>query len=501
LEALVELHAFDEFERGFHRLAFFDGDDAVFADLFHGVGQEVADDAIVVGADCADVGDFLLARHLLGDRVEELGRALRWSPDGTQIAFVRPGSSAGDSLYVARYDGGSPREVAALRGAMHIHWPVWSHDGRYIYFNYSFSTANREPASIYRVAAEGGPVEPVVPTARRAVFAFPTPDGKGLIYSANPHGVDLALWWRPFDRSEPTRLTTGIGEYAEASMTADGQTLISSLVQSRRALTLFSISGSASTQAITSGSTGDFDPMLSPDGTRLVFTSSRSGFQNLWTSGPDGTMARALTSGNAFDEQPAFSPDGTRLAFVSDRGGRRSIWTMSADGGIPERLVNADVVDRLVWSSDGRRILFAVTGDTPTLQSVNVADGTIQPVRTPGPAVTPIGFVGDALAYLEPFPGSARTPNLTRVAFVDEGGNSTSIDALRSLNLANGSAVISPDGQRIAGIVNPGGGASSIWIADLRRGTQFQKAIDLPADVLVRGATWAGSDRLIVGTT
>ena len=41
--ALVELHAFDELERGLGRLAFFDGDDAVFADLFHGVGQQVAD--------------------------------------------------------------------------------------------------------------------------------------------------------------------------------------------------------------------------------------------------------------------------------------------------------------------------------------------------------------------------------------------------------------------------------------------------------------------------
>ena len=213
-------------------------------------------------------------------------------------------------------------------------------------------------------------------------------------------------------------------------------------------------------------------------------------------------MARALTSGNAFDEQPAFSPDGTRLAFVSDRGGRRSIWTMSADGGIPERLVDAEVVDRLVWSRNGRRIVFAVAiGDAPTLQSVSVADGTIQSVRTPGPAVTPIGFAGDALGYLEPFPGSARTPNLTRVAFVREGGESASIEALRGLDLSNGSAVISPDGQRMAGIVDHGGGTSSIWIADLRRGTPFQKVIDLPADVLVRGATWAGSDRLIVGTT
>ena len=41
--ALVELHAFDELQRGLGALAFFDGDDAVLADLLHRVGQQVAD--------------------------------------------------------------------------------------------------------------------------------------------------------------------------------------------------------------------------------------------------------------------------------------------------------------------------------------------------------------------------------------------------------------------------------------------------------------------------
>ena len=93
-------------------------------------------------------------------KLVELGRSVRWSPDGTQIAFIRAGSSAGDALFVARSDGGSPREVVPVRGGMHLHWPAWSHDGRYIYFTYSTSTANREPTSIYRVSVAGGPLEP-----------------------------------------------------------------------------------------------------------------------------------------------------------------------------------------------------------------------------------------------------------------------------------------------------------------------------------------------------
>lgn len=114
---------------------------------------------------------------------------------------------------------------------------------------------------------------------------------------------------------------------------------------------------------------------------------------------------------------------------------------MSADGGIPERLIDAEVVDRLVWWPDGRRIVFAVTvGDAPRLQSVSVADGTIEPVRTPGPAVTPFGFLGDTLGYSEAFPGGEGRANVNRVAFVRPGGEAASVEALRSLNLANGFA-------------------------------------------------------------
>ena len=68
--ALVELHAFDELDGGVEALAFFDGDDAVLADLVHGVGDHLADLLVLVGRGGADLGDFLGAFDLLGHLLE-----------------------------------------------------------------------------------------------------------------------------------------------------------------------------------------------------------------------------------------------------------------------------------------------------------------------------------------------------------------------------------------------------------------------------------------------
>ena len=68
--APVELHAFHHFQGGFHALGFFDGDDAFFADLVHGVGDDVADGGVVVGGDGADLGDLFLVLGGLGDLVQ-----------------------------------------------------------------------------------------------------------------------------------------------------------------------------------------------------------------------------------------------------------------------------------------------------------------------------------------------------------------------------------------------------------------------------------------------
>ena len=65
--ALVELHAFDDFEGRLDALGFFDGDGAVLADLVHGVGDDVADGGVPVGGDGGDLRDLGAVLDLLGD--------------------------------------------------------------------------------------------------------------------------------------------------------------------------------------------------------------------------------------------------------------------------------------------------------------------------------------------------------------------------------------------------------------------------------------------------
>src|SRR5205823_3015626 len=71
----VELHALDDLEFGLERLGFFNRDDALVADLLHGVGEELTDLGVAVGGDGADLGDFLVRGDLLGvlDEVGDYG--------------------------------------------------------------------------------------------------------------------------------------------------------------------------------------------------------------------------------------------------------------------------------------------------------------------------------------------------------------------------------------------------------------------------------------------
>ena len=68
--ATIELHALHRLELGVHALVFFDGDDAFLADLLHGVGEDVADLRVAVGADGGNLRDLRLVLRRLRARFD-----------------------------------------------------------------------------------------------------------------------------------------------------------------------------------------------------------------------------------------------------------------------------------------------------------------------------------------------------------------------------------------------------------------------------------------------
>src|SRR6267143_953244 len=120
--AAVELHAFDDFERGVHGLGLFHGDDAVLADLLHRFSDDAADLPVVVGGNGANLGD-----HVALDVSVELLDFLDGDFDGLVDAALK-GSGAGaggNRLHAFAEDGlgqngggggAVTRDVAGLAG-------------------------------------------------------------------------------------------------------------------------------------------------------------------------------------------------------------------------------------------------------------------------------------------------------------------------------------------------------------------------------------------------
>jgi TolB protein len=79
--------------------------------------------------------------------------------------------------------------------------------------------------------------------------------------------------------------------------------------------------------------TTDDSPRWSPDGTKIVFSSTRAGNDEIFMINADGTNPTNITRNKAADWAPRWSPDGTKIAFVSDRGGESKLCIMNADGG------------------------------------------------------------------------------------------------------------------------------------------------------------------------
>ena len=72
---------------------------------------------------------------------------------------------------------------------------------------------------------------------------------------------------------------------------------------------------------------------------------------------PNGPYPGWLPNGPANEYNPSVSPDGTKIAFVSDRDGVPQLYLMNSSGNNPQRLTTSGCVDQVpTWSPDGRSL-------------------------------------------------------------------------------------------------------------------------------------------------
>lgn len=94
---------------------------------------------------------------------------------------------------------------------------------------------------------------------------------------------------------------------------------------------------------------------ISPDGKTMVFDL----LGDIYTMPVSGGKATALTNDIAWNMQPVFSPDGKYIAFTSDRDGGDNIWIMHADGSQPRAVTqeNFRLLNSPAWSPDSQFIV------------------------------------------------------------------------------------------------------------------------------------------------
>jgi len=107
------------------------------------------------------------------------------------------------------------------------------------------------------------------------------------------------------------------------------------------------------------------EPRISPDGRLVALGRMLSGNRDVWLVETTRDARQRFTSDPAREFDPVWSPDGTRLVFGSTRKGVLNLYEKSVNGGTETVLYEtAESKNGMDWSSDGQWLLFAIQSPT-----------------------------------------------------------------------------------------------------------------------------------------
>lgn len=296
-------------------------------------------------------------------RGDALGQSVSWSPDGKSLLYSEKKSLF--TPFQIKQLSVENREKQTLTsppaGSIGDRLPIISPAGDILAF---VSRRTNETDDIYLVPISGG--EPRRLTSDNLIISGMvwTPDGRDLIYSSNRGGAQH-LWKISAAGGTPERLAAGEENPDTLAMSVQGRRLAYSSTTSDMNIWKIEVPDtlgktvSPPLKLIASTRT-DNSPQYSPDGKKIVFTSSRTGSLEIWTCDADGSNSSRVTSiGGAHLGTPRWSPDGRQIVFDSLTENNRDIYSVGVDGNNLRRLTTETSTDtRPSWSRDGRFVYF-----------------------------------------------------------------------------------------------------------------------------------------------
>ncbi len=332
---------------------------------------------IAFRSDCNGGGIFLMDTN--GGRkrrLTDVGYNPVWSPNGEEVLYstgkvfnphIR--RTAGNQLWKVNVSTGEKTRIPTNDGLQ----PSWSPHGlRIAYWGVN---ASREPQrDIWTIPAGGG--QPIAVTDDAAFDWNPvwSPDGRYLYFTSDRNG-EMSLWRAPIEEDsgkvlgQPEPVTGPSGESWHPGFSSNGRNLI--YVQRTAGEMIQSVAFDPAREevvgkpiSLTQELKQAGAPSLSPDDQSLTFHNFGAAQEDIFIVNRDGSGLRNLTNDSCRDRFPQWSPDGKQIVFYSDCGGVFEVYTIVIASGARHRITDRPGAGCSfpVWSPGGERLAYHCRG-------------------------------------------------------------------------------------------------------------------------------------------
>lgn len=332
-------------------------------------------EAVLVVADTAGDSERELTRRKFPSNFDAEDKKVAWAPNGLSIAVVvneRNTEEPYSSLLLVDPKTGAEEPLTSF------HWSYIS-SVQWISDNSGLvvigSAGQGETDQLYMVSKDGA-VRRM--TNDDSTYSLVAANAEMRILTAIKSSRTSSLWVRPPRPSSSTiELTSGSGILAPMTF-SDGHIVYRANGIGGSDLWRVSIDGSDK-HPLTQDAKVDSRGICSTPSGNVVFSSWKSGKNNLWRFDPGDSSTRQITFGEN-EIFPACSPDGNWVVFqrMATSNQKTSLWRVNINGGEPERLTDYLAV-RPAISPDGNWIaVFYMDDPKWKVGLISIAGGAIE---------------------------------------------------------------------------------------------------------------------------